>query len=112
MADPPVALTIGGQSYRVHSDADPSTLHRLARLLDARIATCNPNGRLSVTHALVYAALTLAEDLEQERAIRASNEARTKTSLHDMLRRIDLALTSTDALLPTASKPLTHQSTQ
>jgi cell division protein ZapA (FtsZ GTPase activity inhibitor) len=102
MADPPVALTIGGHSYRVHSDANPDTLQHLAQLLDTRIATCNSHGRLSDTQALVYAALTLAADLEQERRARATLEERTRTSLQALLHRVDAALTTTDALLADA----------
>lgn len=105
MADPPVALTIGGQSYRVHSDAEPDTLHHLARLLDARVTHCNPHGRLSVNQALVYAALTLAADLEEERSARATLEATTRSCLNAVLNRIDAALSTTEALLPDSPPP-------
>lgn len=98
MPGQPVALTIGGQSYRVHSDADPTTLQRLAAIVDKRVATCNQSGRLSVPQALLYAALLLAEELEEERETRANLESNTRESLRDLLRRIDAALDTTDAL--------------
>ena len=99
MPEPPVALTIGGQCYRVHSDADPTTLQRLAQLVDDRVATCNPSGRLSATQALVYAALLMADELEHARAAHASLQSRTRANLEDVLHRIDAAVTATDALL-------------
>jgi len=103
MAAQPVALNIGGQSYRVHSDADPDTLHHLAHVLDERLAKCNPHSRLSITHALVYAALTLAADLEQERTSNNTYEHNNRVALHDLLARVDSALSSADSLLGAAS---------
>jgi cell division protein ZapA (FtsZ GTPase activity inhibitor) len=104
MPQPPVALVVGGQSYRVHSDAPPDTLHRLAQIVDDRVRSCNAAGHLSPTQALLYAALILAEDLLNERDLRQSVEANARSSLHEILRRVDAALHNTaDLLNATAS---------
>jgi cell division protein ZapA (FtsZ GTPase activity inhibitor) len=102
MPEPPVALTVGGQSYRVHSDANPAELQRLARLLDDRIRACNATGRLSPTQALLFAALTLTDELQKERERRQLLEAKARTALQDVLHRIDAALDASDLLLTDA----------
>jgi cell division protein ZapA (FtsZ GTPase activity inhibitor) len=99
MREPPVALTVGGQSYRVHSDAPPATLLRLAQLVDDRVRACNAAGQLSAAQALLSAALSLADDLHNERELRQSVERTARSSLQDLLRRIDAALDTTEDLL-------------
>jgi cell division protein ZapA len=104
----PVEITVGGQSYRVLSDADPNKLRRLAALVDDQVTECNPIGKLSPTQALLYAALTLAEQLEQERSNNASFETQARDSLQNMLHRIDAAIDATEPFFVSSLTNCSH----
>lgn len=99
MPDQPIALTVGGQTYRVLTDTCPETLQQLATLVDDRLRACNPTGRLTQTQALLYAALALADDLQTERQLRKSLQAKTRSTLRRVLQRID------HTLPPTPTRP-------
>ncbi|HWA77561.1 MAG TPA: cell division protein ZapA [Polyangiaceae bacterium] len=88
----PVELRVGGQSYRVLASADEADLQRLAGIVDARLRALTGPGRQVSAQALVLAAIALAHDLEEERALRRSAEERSKQMLRGLLQRIDAVL--------------------
>jgi cell division protein ZapA (FtsZ GTPase activity inhibitor) len=92
MPPQPVELSVGGHAYRVLTDTDPTKLQRLAAILDDHVRACDPKGKLTATQALLYAALTLAEQLDEERAEASHFEAETRQSLNGILSRIDAAI--------------------
>lgn len=105
MPERPLSLNVGGQTYRVLTDADPDALQHLADVVDAKLRACNPNGRLSPNQALLYVALALADDLEGERRARQHLHGRITTTLRDLIARADAALDTTAALLPATPNP-------
>jgi hypothetical protein len=100
----PLEIKVGGLSYRLKTDVDPSKLRRLAAIVDEHVSDCNPLGKLSPTQALLYAALTLAEQLDQERTINQTIESTARDSLNQMLYRIDAAIDAVDPFLATSPK--------
>lgn len=96
MAGSPVELKVGGQTYRVVASAEEAELKRLADVVDARLRAVTAPGRPLSPQALLLAAISLAHDLEQERAKRAQVEARSKEMLRGVLSRIDAALEAGD----------------
>ncbi|MCC6217774.1 MAG: cell division protein ZapA [Polyangiaceae bacterium] len=97
MPRPPVDLRVGGQSYRVVTSLDERDVLRLADSVDRRVRELTQPGRAISPQALLLAALTLAHDLEQERAARTALERRSREVLTSALARIDAAL---DAAAP------------
>jgi cell division protein ZapA (FtsZ GTPase activity inhibitor) len=100
-----VEISVGGLSYRLKSDTEPNKLLRLAALVDKHVAECNPRNKLTPTQALLYAALTLAEELEQERDNNLSFETQARDSLQHMLHRIDAAIDATEPFFVSSSEP-------
>jgi cell division protein ZapA (FtsZ GTPase activity inhibitor) len=92
----PVQVTVAGQHYRVVSSADEAELQRLAAEVEARIADVTPRGRPVVPQSLLLAALSLANELSEERAKRASLESKTRDVLRRALVRIDQVLENDD----------------
>ena len=84
----PVQLRIAGNSYKVVSSASEEDLHRLADTVSAKIEELN-RGRAANPQAVLLAAMALAHDLEQERALRAGVERRARDMLRRLLVRID-----------------------
>jgi cell division protein ZapA len=76
----------------VVASAGEDELHRLAGVVDARLSELTGQGRAVAPQALLLAALSLAHDLEVERAARASLELRSREMLRTVLERIDAAL--------------------
>ncbi len=105
MPSTPIELHVAGQAFRVHSDADPAKLHGLAAVVDSQAKACNPNGRLTPTQALLYAALTLAERLEELARETQQFEDNTRDTLYGILHRIDAAVATTDSLCPATGEP-------
>ncbi|MFZ5895922.1 MAG: cell division protein ZapA [Myxococcota bacterium] len=93
----PVELRVGGQSYRVVASADEAELRRLAGVVDARLRSLSQPNRHISPQALVLAAIALAHDLEEERALRRRAEERSKQMLRALLQRIDAVLEETPA---------------
>ena len=97
----PIQLRVAGQTYKVVSTADEDELRHLASLVDDRVGQLVPKGRAVPANAILLAAITLAHDLEEERARRSSLERRTRDVLRRVLMRIDHALeldTTTEAV--------------
>jgi cell division protein ZapA len=100
MSGAPVELRVAGQTYRVVASAEKRELERLASVVDERLRSMTAPGRQVSSQALVLVAISLAHDLEIERAARQSVEARSREMLTSVLTRIDAALdeaTRTDA---------------
>jgi cell division protein ZapA len=96
MAQAPVELKVGGQTYRVVASAEEPELRRLADLVDARLRSISTPGRPISPQSLLLAAISLAHDLEEEKRKRAQLEARSKEMLRGVLARIDAALEAND----------------
>jgi cell division protein ZapA len=93
-----IELKIAGQSYRLASSAPPDELHRLAEIVESKLAEVAPRGRAQ-PQALLLAAMALAHDVEAERSQRETLERRTRDVLRRVLVRIDDALEPLDASL-------------
>lgn len=88
----PVALNVGGQSYRIVASVPEDSLRRLAGVVDARIRELVPVGKPVPPSAILLAAIAIAHDLDEERAKRQELEARGRDVLRRLLARIDDAL--------------------
>ena len=94
MAGRAVQLRVGGQSYRVISSASDDELARLASIVDAKLAAVVPPGRPMTPQALLLAAMSLAHDLEEERARAGAIAGRARDAMGRLLARVDEALAS------------------
>jgi cell division protein ZapA len=92
-----VQLSIGGQSYKVVSTSSESDLQRLASKVDAKVSEVSPRGRPATPDGVLLAAMALAHELEEERALRESIERRTRDVLRRALVRIDDVLEKSDS---------------
>ena len=101
----PVELRVGGQTYRVVATAEEADLHRLADVVDDRLRQVTAPGRAVSPQSLLLAALSLAHDLEDERARRIRSEQRAREMLSGLLVRIDAAMEADSAELTAASQP-------
>lgn len=107
MADAAVQLKVAGQTYRVVTTAREDELDRLVHRVENALAAVTPEGRQPSTQAVVLAAITLAHELEEERAKRLAAEERHQSVLQSLLGRIDRVLDET-AEATSKSKP--HES--
>lgn len=92
MAQAPVELQIGGQSYRLVASAEEAELHHLAQMVDDRLHDLAGPARSMTAQSLLLVALKLAHELEEERALRRRSEQRSKAALRSLLNRIDAVL--------------------
>jgi cell division protein ZapA len=100
MSPATVALTIGGQTYRVRSAATEPELRRLAAMVDARLRIISGSQQNSLApQALLLVAIALAHDLEHEHSLRKRLEHETQATLQLLLDRIDGAIQNADAAL-------------
>lgn len=93
----PVELRVGGQTYRVVATAEEAELHRLADVVDDRLRQVTAPGRSVSPQSLLLAAMSLAHDLEEERARRVRSEQRAREALSGLVSRIDAALEADSA---------------
>ncbi len=96
MARTPVALTVGGQSYKIVANVPEDTLRQYAAVVDERIRELVPPGKPVPPTAILLAAIALAHDLDEERAQRQSLEVRSRDVLRRLLARIDDALETSE----------------
>lgn len=114
MAGRTVHLRVGGQTYRVTTSSSDEELQRLAAVVDQKIATVVPPGRVVTPQAMLLAALALAYELEEERSRTATVTARARGAFGRMLQRVDAALVAgdsaetTDAASTPAAVPMTR----
>ena len=92
MVRTPVALTVGGQSYKIVASVPEETLRQYAAVVDERIRELVPAGKPVPPSAILLAAIALAHDLDEERGQRQALEARGRDVLRRLLARIDDAL--------------------
>jgi cell division protein ZapA len=90
----PVQLRVAGQSYRVVSSASEEDLQRLADTVSAKVAELSPRNK-AAPQAVLLAAISLAHELEEERARRVSLERRARDVLRRVLVRIDDVMDAT-----------------
>lgn len=95
MSEAVVQLKIAGQSYRVVTTATEDDLKGLAHRVEDALRSVTTPGRQPSEQAMVLAAITLANDLEQERRARRELEARYETQLRELLALVDGALGET-----------------
>src|SRR5688500_959310 len=105
MAGSPVELKVGGQTYRVVASAEETELRRLADLVDARLRSMSAPGRPISPQSLLLAAISLAHDLEEEKAKRLHIETRSKEMLRSVLSRIDAAIEASDEKTEADNEP-------
>lgn len=89
-------LRVAGQTYQVVTSAGENELHRLAAKVEDALSEVTPHGRQPSPQALVLAAITLAHELEEERAKRIAIEKRYRSTLTSLLGRVDQVLSETD----------------
>lgn len=87
-----VQLRVGGQSYRVVTSASEDELRRLAAVVDERLSRVVPPGRVVTPQALLLAAISLAHELEAERARANEVASRAREAVGRLLSRVDAAL--------------------
>jgi cell division protein ZapA len=87
-----VSLRVAGQSYRVVSSASEEELQRLADTVTAKVEELTPQGKSVAPQAVLFAAIALAHELEEERARRVFVERKTKDLLRRVLGRLDDAI--------------------
>lgn len=92
MGDAAVELKVAGKTYSVVTSAAPEELHRLAAKVEGALVGVSPPGREASAQALVLAAITLAHELEQERAARLAAEQRHRAFVESMLQKVDAVL--------------------
>jgi cell division protein ZapA len=97
MARTPVALVVGGQTYKIVANVPEDTLRHYAAVVDERIRELVPPGKPVPPTAILLAAVALAHDLDEERAQRQASDARSRDVLRRLLARIDDALETPDA---------------
>jgi cell division protein ZapA len=105
MVEAAVPLKVAGQTYRVVTSAPPEELERLAKVVEAALTEVTPAGRQPSPQALVLAAITLAHELEEERARRVEVEERHRRVLGSLIGKIDRVLETTQPSDTSAASP-------
>ena len=100
MSPGPVAIRIGGQTYRVRAQASEQELHRLAASVDARLRQI-PASSLGASsqQGLLLVAISLVHELDNERSARKKFEQDTAELLQLLLDHIDRTLANADAAI-------------
>jgi cell division protein ZapA len=96
MVRPPVEVTVGGQIYRLIASAGEHTLRRCAQVVDQRLSEMTGHDRSPPPQALLLVALSLAHDLEEERARHAREAEGMEHNLRRLLGAVDDALGGVD----------------
>jgi cell division protein ZapA len=100
MSQAPIALQIGGQTYRVRAQASEQDLQRLAATIDQRLKDLTRKSRFAQSpQNLLLVAISLAHDLEHERALRRTIEREANEMLQLLLEQLDQSLTAADTAL-------------
>ena len=110
MSQAPIALQIGGQTYRVRAQATEQDLQRLAAAVDARLRLLSAHSHSTpAPQALLLVAISLAHDLEHERILRTNLQRQANDILQMLLEQVDRTLTAADcalASLPQNAAPI------
>ena len=86
-----VELRVGGQTFRVASSADSDELQRLARIVDGKLRELALSSAFH-PQSMLLVAMTLAHEVEEERAKRRDVERRSREMLQRLLDRVDSAM--------------------
>jgi cell division protein ZapA len=103
MDRPSVEVRVGGQTYRVVASASDDDLQHLARVVDGKLREISTSTAFH-PQSMLLVAMTLAHELEQERARRRETETRSREMLRTLLARIDGALELVDKEAPRPSE--------
>lgn len=98
MSGAPVELRVAGHTYRVVASAEEHVLQRLAAVVDAKVNELTVPGRQVSPQSVLLAAISLAHELEEERARRVHLEQRARELFGGLLERVDAALEGTEAV--------------
>jgi cell division protein ZapA len=91
MERPTVELRVGGQTFRVVGTASADELRRLAGIVDGKLRELTSSNAFH-PQSMLLVAMTLAHELEQERARRRDVEQRSRQAIATLLDRVDAAL--------------------
>lgn len=108
MGEAAIELKVAGKTYQVVTSAAEEELQRLARKVEDALVGVLPPGRQPSPQALVLAAITLAHELETEKALRIAAEQRHKEVLQSLLGRVDQILDETAPAVATRGKKIQH----
>ena len=89
-----VELKVAGHTYRVASTAGADELERLARVVERKLRELAPSSAYH-PQSMFLVAISLAHEVEQERARRLALEKRSREMLTTVLARVDAALDMT-----------------
>lgn len=104
MTQAAVQLRVAGQTYRVVTSAERSELDRLVAKVEDALSEVTPPGRQPSSQALVLAAISLAHELEEEKAKVRALKQRHREVLGSLLGRVDDVLEQTEEFVPKESK--------
>jgi len=100
MSQGPVAIKIGGQTYRVRAQASEQELQRLAATVDSRLRQLPATSLGAASQqALLLVALSLAHELDNERAARKNLQRDTAELLQLLLDHVDRTLATAEAAI-------------
>lgn len=91
----PVEVRVGGQTYRVVGNSSADDMQRLAHVVEGKLRELPGAGALH-PQSLLLVAMSLAHELEHERALRRKSEQRSRELLTTLLDRVDAALELVD----------------
>lgn len=100
MSPGPVAIRIGGQTYRVRAQASEQELQRLAATVDSRLrqisaSSLGPGSQ----QALLLVAISLAHELDTERSAHKKLQQDTSELLQLLLDHVDRTLATAEAAI-------------
>ena len=100
-----VALTVGGRRYTVScADGQEEHVQRLAGMVDAKLAGMGTNLTANEAKNLLFAAIMLADEVEDSRASQATEDAKLDGSrLASQLERLAGALEDAASALESGS---------
>ncbi len=85
-------ITVAGQNYTLLTDEDPAAVKAITDSLNRQLAAIMSNGRVSLTQALILAAM----DLSQEAALQREAAEKLKAQIGDYLEDAERAMTERD----------------
>jgi cell division protein ZapA len=105
-----VELKIAGQAYRVVTSASATELARLAETVEDALAQVTPKGRQPSPQSMLLASVTLAHELEEERARYRELEERYRQTLTELLGQVDRLLGAEEPVpaLASSSRQASH----
>jgi cell division protein ZapA len=102
-----VQLRVAGQSYRVVTTANDHELERCIQVIEQRLGALTPRGRPITPQSILLAAISLAHELDQERARADRIQANAREALTRLLERVDAALDEDSSPAPPPTVTMT-----